>query len=143
MVGKYCQVGVGHHYLFGKSPGITHADQLARAAKMMVAAVAGGAVVAGHERVDRHPLSGKRSGQRRADCLMSQNERRDTALVMAVPGMHVGPADPAEGQIDDALPACGDRRLDITQLACIRTGIDKRLHFAVNPPSTIRTCPVT
>ena len=116
MVGKYCQVGVGHHYLFGKSPGITHADQLARAAKMMVAAVAGGAVVAGHERIDRHPPSGKRSGQRCADCLMPQNERRDPALVMAVPGMHVGPADSAEGQIDNALPARGDRRLDITQL---------------------------
>ena len=139
MVGKYCQVGVGHHYLFGKSPRITHADQLARAAKMMIAAVTGRAVIAGHE---RHPLSCKRSGQRRANHIMPQNERWDPALVMAVPCMHVGPADPAEGQTDDALPTCGDRRLDITRLACIRTGIDKRLHFAVNHPSTIRACPV-
>ena len=116
MVGKHSQVDVRHHHLFGKSSGIAHADQLACAAKMMIAAVAGRAVMAGHERIDRHPPSGERSGQRRADCLMPQNQRRDPALVMAVPGMHVGPADSAEGQIDNALPARGDRRLDITQL---------------------------
>ena len=143
MVGKHSQVGVGHHHLFGKGPGVAHADQLARAAKMMIVAVTGGTVIAGHERVDCHPLSGERSGQRRANRLMSQNERRDSALVMAVPGMHVGPADSTKGQIDDALATCRDGCFDIAQLTCVCTGIDKCFHFAVNPPSTIRTCPVT
>ncbi len=143
MVGKHSQVDIRHHHLFGKSAGVAHADQLARAAKMMVATVTGRTFIAGHERVDRHPLSGERSGQRRANRLMPQNERRVSALVMAVPGMHVGPANSAEGQIDNALATCGDRCFDIAQLTCVCTGIDKCFHFAVNPPSTIRTCPVT
>ena len=95
MVGKCSQVGIENNQLFGKSPWVAHANQLPRATEMTIAAVTGRAVIAGHKQVDRHPLSGERSGQRRANRLMPQNKRRDAALVMAMPGMHVGPADPA------------------------------------------------
>ena len=62
---------------------------------------------------------------------------------MPMPGMHVGPADAAEGNIDNALAGIGDGRLDLPDLAFLRAGIDKCLHFAVTPPSTIRHRPDT
>ena len=143
MIGKHRQIGVRHHHLLGKGPGIAHADEFTAGAQMMIAAVAEITVIAGHQRVDGDAFAGKRAGQRGSHSLMAKDQRRDAPFIMPVPGMHVGPADAAEGQIDDALPVGGHRGGDITDFTCVRSGIDKRLHFAVNPPSTIRICPVT
>src|SRR6056297_3729809 len=58
-------------------------------------------------------------------------------------GMHVRPAN-AHGRDPDQFLACMRFRVrHLAQHKGFRAVIDQRLHFAVNPPSTIRTCPVT
>ena len=70
---------------------------------------------------------------------MPKDKWRNTALIMTMPGMHVGPADAAQRNIDQTFPLLGDGHVEPPDLALHCAGIDKCLHFAVNPPSTIRT----
>ena len=110
---------------------------------MMISRKAVGAFKAAYQRIDGDTLAAKRPLADNADSFMAENERRDPPFIMSVPGMHVGTAYAAKGNINYALAGAGDRRLDIAYFAGLRAVIDKCLHFAVNPPSTIRTCPVT
>ena len=74
---------------------------------------------------------------------MAKDQRRNTARILAMPGMHVRSANPAEYQIDKSFTLASQRRVSIANLAGLCTDIEKRFHFAVNPPSTINTMPVT
>ena len=110
---------------------------------MMISGKAVGAFKAAYQRIDGDTPAGERPFADNTDSFVAENERRDPSFIVAVPCMHVGTAYAAKGNIDYALAGAGDRRLDIADFAGFRAGIDKCLHFAVNPPSTIRTCPVT
>ena len=110
---------------------------------MMIASKTVGTFKAADQRVDGNTPTGERSLTHNTDRLMPENEWRNPSFIMAVPGMHVRTADTTEGNIDDALADPGDRRIDVTDFTGFGAGIDKCLHFAVNPPSTMRTCPVT
>ena len=140
---KLGQIAVRHPYLFGKGPGIAHADQFPRRTEMMIAGKAVGAFKAAYQRIDGDTLAAERPLANDADSFVAKNKRRDPPFIMAVPRMHVGTAYAAKGNIDNALAGRGDRRLHVPDFAGLGAGIDKCLHLAVNPPSTISTCPVT
>ena len=58
-------------------------------------------------------------------------------------GAIVGTADPDTVDADKVM-VVGRRRIrDVAKLELFNPGVNKCLHLAVNPPSTINTCPVT
>ena len=75
--------------------------------------------------------------------LVPEHQGRGATLVMAEEGVHVRPADTYPLNADQFLALGGDGVGHVAIVEAFGAGIDKRLHFAVNPPSTIRTCPVT
>ena len=99
--------------------------------------------LAADQRVDGDRLAGVGSVQRRADGLVPKDQRRYTAGILAMPGMHVRPANTAECQINKRFSRCRNRGVGVAYFAGLRAGIEQCFHFAVNPPSTIRICPVT
>ena len=75
--------------------------------------------------------------------LVPQDQGRRAARIMAQVGMHVGPADPSGLDPDQVLARLrrGVRYVAVDQV--FDAFINQSFHFAVNPPSTIRICPVT
>ena len=139
----YCHVTVGHHHLFGKGPGKAHADQLSFGAKVRIAGCAVATGLAADQRIDGNGLAGMRAVHRRTNSLMPQNQGRYATRILAMPGMHVRTADSAKSQINKGFATARPWRIGLAYFTGLGTGIEKRLHFAVKPPSTINTCPVT
>ena len=74
---------------------------------------------------------------------MAQNERGGTARVVAEIGMHVGAADAHRLDPYQMLTGSGAGVRHIAVGERFDAVIDQSFHFAVNPPSTIKICPVT
>jgi len=120
-----------------------HGDDLARRAKVGAPGQAGGAPAAGDQRIDRHPAARLRSPNHNARSLVSQDQRGGPAVVMAEIGVHVRPADADRLDLHQHLAGAQDGGRHVADFERFGTGVDQRLHLAVNPPSTNRTWPVT
>ena len=84
-----------------------------------------------------------RAGDNHACCLVTQDQRRRPALVVAQIGMHVRAANADACHADQAVIALRGRVGGVAVFQLLFSGVDQRFHFAVKPPSTISTCPVT
>ena len=117
----------------------------------MPAAFAGiGAGGIDNQRIDRDTLSAESSTGNGASRLMTENQGRRAAAVMAMIGMHVRAADTDSLDLDNDLAGRSHGLRLITVNEAVRAGIDKCFHgcrpsiyFAVNPPSTASVWPVT
>ena len=129
--------------LFSKGTRNAHANQFTAWAKMLIATIATIAITTGHQRVNGHPLAGKRAGLNNANRLMPKHQWRHPPFIMPMPSMHIRSANATKCQINQNLIIACNRHINITNFRHLRAGINKRLHFAVNPPSTAIDWPVT
>ena len=74
---------------------------------------------------------------------MAQDQRGRAAFVVAQKGVHVRAAQAGRQHTNKALPLVRDWIGHVLVGQRFNTGVNKSLHFAVNPPSTISTWPVT
>ena len=95
------------------------------------------------KRVDRNPRAVKAPADDGPRAFMPQDQRGGAAVVVTEIGMHVRAtnADAVDADQVMCVIGCWSGSIAVNQL--FRASIDKRLHFAVKPPSTIRTWPVT
>ncbi len=120
-----------------------HGDDLPVRAKIVPARLAGLTNPTSDQRVDGHPFSFKRARYNGSGNFMSKNERCRAAFIMAKKGMHVGATDAGVGHLDKGFACRRGRISNIPVSLRFRACVDKGFHFAVKPPSTIRTWPVT
>ena len=127
------QISIRNAELFGKGALIAHTNQFAVCTQVVVTSIAGLALQTGYKRVDCHPPTRQRTGADNTNSLMAKDKRRYAAVIMAMPGMHVGPADAAERNVDKAFATPGNRHIKVADLGLLRARIDKCLHETASP----------
>ena len=92
-----------------------------------------------YQRIDGHALALERPRDNDTGPFMPQDQRCRAPFVMSQIGVHVRAADADAVNPDQMRVRTRFRIRNIAILHGLRSSIDKRLHFAVKPPSTIRT----
>ena len=120
-----------------------HGNDLAVRAQIVAAGLAGPADAAGHQRIDRDPPAVIGPAMDDAGGFVAEDQRCRPAFIMPQIGMHVRTA--YADAVNPDQPFTGIRRRlgNLAEVEALRCRIDEGLHFAVNPPSTISTWPVT
>ena len=70
---------------------------------------------------------------------MAEDQGRGAAFIMAQIGVHVRAANAHAVNLDKLFAGTGHGGFRVAKLKVFRAGIHKRFHFAVYPPSTMRT----
>jgi hypothetical protein len=90
-----------------------------------------------------HAPSCLRAGHDDPGRLMAEDKRRRPSLIVPEIGVHVGSADSDRVDPDERFTVTRDCIGFVAIIHPFGAGVDERLHFAVNPPSTKSTWPVT
>ncbi len=144
MIGNGDDIGLRHGQPLGKRTlPRWHGNDLAARTQIVTTGDAVGAGATCDQRIDSHTLAVTCAAGNDACRFVPQNERCRTALVMSKIGVHIGPTDAACLDADQNLVIPRRRIRRVPKSQTFRPVIDKSFHFAVNPPSTIRTWPVT
>jgi hypothetical protein len=85
-------------------------------------------LAASHQRVDRDTLALARAGRDVAGSFMTEDQRRRAAIINAVIGVHVGPADAASRDFDQDFIVGRNRIGVVTKSQSIRTSVDEGFH---------------
>ena len=100
---------------------------------MFITACTGCTIMAAHQRVNHHPLTGIGTCFGNADRFMAQNQGRNAPFIMAMPGMHIRAANAAEMQINQRLPRFRLRGRHISDFRALRGCIHKCFHILAYP----------
>ncbi len=140
LAGNGDKVRLGDRDDLGKGPlARLHRDDLAVRTEILPARAAGGTGAAGHERVDGDACAVARAADDGAGRLVAEDQGRGPARVVPEIGVHVRPADSNALDGDQDLARAGGGLGHVPNFERFGPGIHKRLHFAVNPPSTMMT----
>ena len=120
-----------------------HGDDLALCTEVFPPRDTVVAGAAGDQRIDRHTGAEAGTVYHHARRLVAEDQGRGPALVMPGPGVHVRATDADMRDVNQRIARVPRWVGRIAEIKSFRSSIDKRLHFAVNPPSTWRIWPVT
>jgi hypothetical protein len=86
------------------------------------------ALPAGHQRIDRHPLTFQTSRLSRANGFMAKDKRRNTPIIMPMPSVHIRSANPAKGEINHNLTLPRFWGINLPKTRFKGSGIDQGFH---------------
>ncbi len=138
------QVALRYCDLFGEGAGPVHTDQVTLCTEVGPATQAMVATAACNEGVEHYLATRALSFCHGTGSFVTEDQRWYPAGIMTEVGMHVRStyAHGLDPDQDLSAPYHGVRFIPVLDLFCV--GVDQRLHyFAVKPPSTYITCPVT
>ncbi len=138
------QISCRHRDILRKCPfAWGHGNDLAAGTKIFSARLTSLTCAAGYQWIDCDALAVARSANNNASCFMSQYQWCGATFVMAKIGVHIRPTNANRRYFNQMITRLSDWVAYVTKLQCFWTVIHQSFHFAVNPPSTINTCPVT
>jgi hypothetical protein len=119
-------------------------DRICRLAQRLLRpGLAGPALAAGGKRIDRNAAACAGAINDDTCSLVAENQGGGATLVMTEIGMHVGAADADRFDAHEAFSGGQLGTRFVAPDKALGSRIDKRFHFAVYPPSTKSSCPVT